>query len=60
MTYVDAGYVVALVALAVYALSLVGRERAARRRLGGQAAHRPGGPAARPGRPGGRLGGGSR
>lgn len=34
MTYVDAGYAVALVVLLVYALSLVGRERAARRRLG--------------------------
>ena len=36
MSYIDAGYVVALVVLAVYALSLVGRERAARRRLGDQ------------------------
>jgi len=35
MSYVDAGYVVVLLALFVYALSLVGRERAARRRLGG-------------------------
>ena len=60
MTYVDAGYVVALVALAVYAISLVGRERAARRRLGGRAAHRQGGRATRPGLTGGRLRGGSR
>jgi hypothetical protein len=35
MSYVDAGYVVALSVLFVYALSLVRRERAARRRLGG-------------------------
>lgn len=35
MSYVDAGYVVALVALFVYALALVRREQAARRRLGG-------------------------
>lgn len=35
MIYIDLGYVVALVVLTLYALSLVGRERAARRRLGG-------------------------
>lgn len=35
MRYVDIGYVVALVVLVAYALSLVQRERAARRRLGG-------------------------
>ena len=34
MSYIDAGYVVALVVLAAYALALVGRERVARRRLG--------------------------
>lgn len=35
MSYVDAGYVVVLLGLFLYALSVVGRERAARRRLGG-------------------------
>lgn len=34
MTYVDLGYVVALVVLCAYAVSLIGRDRAARRRLG--------------------------
>lgn len=58
MTYVDVGYVVALVVLAVYAVSLVGRERAARRRLGGPSASR--GRASRAGASGGHLGGGAR
>lgn len=40
MSYVDAGYAVALLVLFVYALSLVARERSARRRLGGT--RRPG------------------
>ena len=35
MSYVDVGYAVALVVLFLYALGLVRREQAARRRLGG-------------------------
>lgn len=34
MSYVDAGYVVVLASLFGYGVTLVGRERAARRRLG--------------------------
>jgi hypothetical protein len=36
--YVEAGYAIALVSLSGYSLSIVFRERAARRRLGGSSA----------------------
>lgn len=39
--YVEAGYTVVLVSLGTYAVSLVVRERAARRRLPGEGKARP-------------------
>ena len=42
MSYVDAGYVVVLASLFAYAASLLGRERAAHRRLGGGRRSGPG------------------